>query len=437
VVSIESHGKRGKRQPRRDDDMQLPGGPRGLFPPLPRRIDDEEEDNRPHPIGFGSGFLVSAKGVIVTNHHVVANAERVTVKLHDGRKFVSKDIKGDAKTDVAIIRITSKLPLPFLQFGSSADMEVGDRVLAVGAPFGLTGTVTHGIISAKGRALAMNPYEDFLQTDAAINPGNSGGPLVSLDGKVIGVNSAIKSRSGGFQGVGLAVSSNLAQRIAETLLKYGVVKRGFLGVTMRDIKDEEEAKKLGLKSARGVVVEDLVEDGPAAKGKVQVGDVVVSVAGKSVKNMRQMRDLVAGLEVGKTVAMRVLREGKEKGLKVTIAEQPADLGMRSIPKLRGAVSLEKAGLEVADLTAEWRLRLGFKGVKKGALISKLAENGLAFTAGLRPGMVITAVDGKAVTSGKTAAAAIKAGSLAKGVRLKVESPGGKKAEVVLRESEED
>src|SRR3989440_16267 len=172
---------------------------------------------------------------LTSYHHVVDGADQVEVQLKDGRKFQSKEIHGDRKTDLAIVRIDPKTPLPFLELGDSDAMEIGDRVLAVGAPFGLTGTVTSGIISAKGRSLQLNMYEDFLQTDAAINPGNSGGPLINLEGKVIGINAAIKSRSGGWQGVGLAVASNLAKNVLESLLKDGVVHRGYLGVQIKDV----------------------------------------------------------------------------------------------------------------------------------------------------------------------------------------------------------
>src|SRR4029079_1070228 len=181
-----------------------------------------DDRDRSVELGLGSGVIVGPKGVILTNYHVVEGADFVEVRLADGRKFSSQDMAGDKKTDLAIVRVKTDKPLPFLALGDSSRMEVGDRVLAVGAPFGLAGSVTHGIISAKSRSMKLNVYEDFLQTDAAINPGNSGGPLVSLDGKVIGINSAIKSRSGGFQGVGMAISSNLARTVMSQLLKDGV-----------------------------------------------------------------------------------------------------------------------------------------------------------------------------------------------------------------------
>ena len=195
------------------------------------------------PTGSAPGFIVDAKGVVLTNHHVVDGAKEVVVQLTDGRKFVSKDIKSDPKTDLALVLIDAKTPLPALDLGDSNAMQIGDRVLAVGAPFGLTGSVTAGIISAKGRSLHMNTSEDFLQTDAAINPGNSGGPLVNMDGQVIGINTAIKSSTGGSQGVGLAITSDMARNIMQQLLKNGVVRRGYLGVQVRTLEPEVAVRR--------------------------------------------------------------------------------------------------------------------------------------------------------------------------------------------------
>ncbi len=263
VVSIESRTKPAPVRKRRRVplDEQVPEELRPFF-------DFGDGDDAPEPRGgFGSGVLVDAKGVILTNFHVVEGASQVVVHLSDGRKFTSKDVKSDPKTDLAIVRIEAPAALPFLELGDSDAMDIGDRVLAVGAPFGLTGTVTHGIISAKGRSLQLNMYEDFLQTDAAINPGNSGGPLVSLDGKVIGINAAIKSRSGGFQGVGLAIASNMVKSIMPQLLKDGVVRRGYLGVQIKEILEPEVASRLGLKEGEhGVLVTRVFDDTPGAGG---------------------------------------------------------------------------------------------------------------------------------------------------------------------------
>jgi len=235
-------------------------------------------------LGSGSGVVVDVSGVVLTNHHVVDGASEVTVMFQDGRKVVSKNITSDPKTDLAIVRLDqSKGPYAALELGDSDSMEIGDRVLAVGAPFGLAGTVTHGIVSAKNRNLNVNMYEDFIQTDAAIDPGNSGGPLLNIDGQVIGINSAIKSRTGGFQGIGLAIPSNLARSIKDQLLANGSVKRSYIGVAMQSIQDPALAKKLGLPEARGAVVNDVVGGAPAEKAGLQPGDVIVGVDGKPVK----------------------------------------------------------------------------------------------------------------------------------------------------------
>ena len=295
----------------------------GLLPPETTPTQGPKADA---PASFGSGVIVDPKGVILTNYHVLEGAESVEVRLPDGRKFTSKDWRVDRKTDLAIIRVESDKPLPSLEFGDSDSMEVGDRVLAIGAPFGLTGSVTHGIISAKSRNIRINQYEDFLQTDAAINPGNSGGPLISLEGKIIGLNSAIKSKSGGFQGVGLAISSNLAKSIVQDLLKNGTVKRGFLGVQIRDI-DADLAAKYGVKEGAGVLVTRLFEQSPAAKAGLKVGDVVISIGGKPVRDSIELQKVVTGLTLNRPADILLSRDGKSLQLKLTIEEQPEYFGI--------------------------------------------------------------------------------------------------------------
>ena len=293
----------------------------------PIRVRPGDDQNRSVEIGFGSGVVVDAKGVVLTNYHVVEGADFVEVRLTDGRKFTSKDIVGDRKTDLAIVRIQVDQPIPALEFGDSDEMEVGDRVLAVGAPFGLTGSVTHGIISAKSRNLKLNVYEDFLQTDAAINPGNSGGPLVNLDGRLIGINSAIKSRSGGFQGVGLAISSNLVKAVMQQLLKDGAVHRGYLGVQIREI-DVDLAAKLKVAEKSGVQITRIFGESPAAKGGLKAGDVVTKIGEKMIRSGADLQKVVTALPVGKLVDVAVLREGETVTAKVTVEEQPEDYGLR-------------------------------------------------------------------------------------------------------------
>ena len=282
--------------------------------------------NGEQPVGFGSGFIVDPKGVILTNYHVIEGADVLEVRLTDGRRFTPTEVRGDRKTDLAIIKIQPDKPLPALELGDSDSMEVGDRVLAVGAPYGLAGSVTHGIISAKSRNIRLNQYEDFLQTDAPINPGNSGGPLISLDGKVIGINSAIKSKTGGSNGIGLAISSKLVIEVMEQLLKQGTVKRGYLGVQIRDL-DEQLAGRLGIKQGSGVLITRIFERSPAANSGLRLGDVVHSIAGKAIHDGLDLQKVVASLPIRQPVDVVLTREGKSLQLKLLIEEQPEEFGI--------------------------------------------------------------------------------------------------------------
>ena len=317
VVSIETHAKnvnplRANPQPFNDPNV----------PDEFRRI-----PNDPQRLGFGSGFFFDPAGVVVTNYHVVDGADSATVRLHDGRKFISKNIRVDRRTDLAVIILDAgNERFPMLELGDSDAMEIGDRVLAGGAPFGLAGSVTSGIISAKGRnGLQMNMYEDFLQTDAAINPGNSGGPLVNLEGKVVGINAAIKSKSGGFQGVGLAVASNLAKNVVQALRTDGVVKRGYLGIHVREL-DAAVATRLGLPKDTGVVIAEVYDNTPAAKGGLKAGDILTSIGGTAIKDGSAIQRIVITLPINQPVEIEVLRNGKSQKLSVTIEAQPTAFG---------------------------------------------------------------------------------------------------------------
>jgi serine protease Do len=444
VVSIETKvkpkAKADQQSPRRrrsPSDDQVPEEFRKFFEEFERRQLDPDEA----PVaGFGSGFIVDPKGVILTNFHVVNGADQVEVQLKDGRSFVSKDIHGDRKSDLAIVRIHSQTPLPFLEMGDSDAMEIGDRVLAVGAPFGLTGSVTAGIVSAKGRnGLRVNMYEDFIQTDAAINPGNSGGPLVNLEGKVIGINSAIKSRSGGFQGVGLAIASNLAQTIMKSLMTDGVVHRGYLGVQITDL-NPDVAAKLDLKDKTGVVVASVLDASPAAKAGLQAGDVVTNLGGKPVKDSRELMQVVAALPLRKPVDLTVVRDGKTKVLSVTIEEQPESFGTARLPLRRfgredsASTEVEKLGLSLKDLTPEAAQQFGYKDTASGALIARVAPDSLAAEAGLQRDMLITKVDKQVVKSAAEARQQIEKAALEKGILFQVQSPQGGISYVVVKSS---
>jgi serine protease Do len=444
VVSIETQTKvvRTKAQPPRRpipyEDLAIPDEFRRFFEDF-KQMPFEQQVPR---TGFGSGFFIRADGVILTNFHVVAGADQVTVALNDGRKFHSKNIKGDRRTDLAIIRLENAgSSFPYLELGDSDNMEIGDRVLAVGAPFGLAGSVTQGIVSAKGRnGLNMNMYEDFIQTDAAINPGNSGGPLVSLDGKVIGINSAIKTHSGGFQGVGLAVASNLAKTVVRSLEKDGVVHRGYLGVQIRGL-DPEVAKRLGVPKGTGVLIGQVFDRTPASKAGLQPGDVITEIAGKKVKDGHSLQRVVADLPLKQPVDVAVLRDGKNIVLHVTVEEQPGDFGFARAgneeerpPSSFDGIVLDKLGIELADLSERAATELGYAKGTSGAVITRVEPGSVAFQAGLRRGLLVKKVDSHKVADARGAQQALEKASLSRGVLLQVQSPQGGTNIVLLRQT---
>ena len=321
VVSIETRAKPkpgAKANPQLFDDPNLPEEFRRQ-PGTP---------NDPNRLGFGSGFFIDPAGIVVTNYHVVEGAESAVVNLLDGRKFTSKNIRVDRRSDLAVILLDVKQePFPALEFGDSDAMEIGDRLLAVGAPFGLAGSVTQGIVSAKGRnGLKMNMYEDFLQTDAAINPGNSGGPLVNLEGKVVGINAAIKSKSGGFQGVGLAVASNLAKNVVQALSTTGAVQRGYLGAHIRELDRAAGAPKV-----EGVLVAEVFDKTPAVKAGLKAGDIITGISGKTIKDGNTLQRVIAALPIDKAFDFDVVRGDQSLRLTVVIEAQPADYGVPNTP----------------------------------------------------------------------------------------------------------
>ncbi len=444
VVSIEAQstvakvGIDGNTQQRElpFDDSKIPEEFRKFFKDF-KRFEMPQMPQVPRR-GFGSGFFVSEKGVILTNNHVVAGADSVRVTLQDGRKFVSRDIRGDRNTDLAIVVLNVKgEKFPFLELGDSDNIEIGDRVLAAGAPFGLRGSVTSGIISGKQRAMNLNLYEDFLQTDAAINPGNSGGPLAALDGRVIGINSAIRSRSGGFQGVGLAIPSNMAKSVKDALLKDGVVRRGYLGVQVRDL-DPDVAKRLNVPVKTGVVVGQVFDKTPASDAGIQAGDIILKVGGKNVADGRTLQRLIARAPIDKSVDMTINRDGKEQTVGVTVREQPKNFGNqraaaprqpRSTPE---AVTLDKLGVEFTDMTKKLADDFGYKNAADGVVITNVKTGSVADFGGLSKGMMIVKVDKQSVSNANEAREALNKASLADGVLLQVQSPRGGTNYVLLK-----
>jgi serine protease Do len=306
-------------------------------------------------------------------------------------------------------------------------------VLAIGAPLGLTGTVTSGIISAKGRDIHMNMYEDFLQTDAAINPGNSGGPLVNLDGEVIGINSAIKSGTGGFQGIGLAISSNLAKNVMDQLQANGTVHRGYLGVQAQ-LLDPEVAAKLGMKDKTGVVITKVGSGTPAAKCGLQDGDVLTSIAGQVVNDPKGLQRIVAGLSIGNVVELAVFRDGAPKILKLTVEEQPESFGTTTELVDAGTTSFAKIGIKVTELTAEKAKQLGFSEKAEGVLITEVEPESPASAAGLHSGMLILKVDQNSVKTPREVQGALEKGSLEKGVLFQVRSAKAGTMYVMIKSS---
>ncbi len=336
----------------------------------------------------GTGFIVSEDGYVVTNHHVVEDAGKIHVTLHDGQKYTAKIIGLDPKTDLAVIKIQAK-NLPFLTFGNSDQLQIGDWSIAIGNPFGLQATVTVGVISAKGRnQLHIVDFEDFIQTDAAINPGNSGGPLLNIDGQVIGVNTAIVSGSGGYIGIGFAIPSLMAKRVIDQLISDGQVTRGFLGVTLQPI-DSELAACYKLEKVYGALITDVVKGSPAEKAGLRQEDVIVAYNGKEVESLSALRNAISLMMPGTRVVLKVVREGKFIEIPVTVTQIPAEDGVSA---------LQKMGVRVQNLTPEICKKLGLASDTRGIFVVSVEAGSPAASAGVVPGQLILAVNRQRVSS---------------------------------------
>lgn len=352
---------------------------------------------------LGSGVIVDQDGFILTNNHVVKDADEIKIKLSDKREFKGKVIGTDPKTELAVVRIEAH-NLPVLKLGDSDRMKVGETVLAVGAPFGLTQTVTSGIVSAVGRAnVGIADYEDFIQTDAAINPGNSGGALVNIHGELIGINTAIFSTSGGYQGIGFAIPSNMAKTVMNSLIKSGKVVRGWLGVSIQPVT-ADLAKQFDLKEEKGVLVGDVTEDSPAEKAGIKRGDVIVEYNGNPISDPAMLRNLVAGTAPDTEASVKLLRDGKSHDIKVKIGELPV-----SLQKMSKEYDNLLKGVQVHDLTPEIRKELNISKQVNGVIVMNI-EEGSAVEGVLTRGDIILQINKKRIGSLKDyekAASAIK------------------------------
>lgn len=340
---------------------------------------------------LGSGFIIDAAGYIITNNHVIDEADDITVNLPDNSKFKAKVVGKDAKTDLALLKIEAKKPLPFVPLGDSDKMRVGDWVLAIGNPYGLGGSVTQGIISARQRSINAGPFDDFLQTDAPINRGNSGGPLFNVSGEVIGINSAIFSPSGGSVGIGFAIPTNLAKTVIDQLKQFGRTHRAWLGVKIQEVSDEV-AESVGLSKPIGALVVEVQAGSPAAKSSLQVGDIITHFDGKELAEMRFLPRMVAEAKIGKSVDLTVWRKGKSITVKSTLEELDETEETAKKPGEQKSKSGETGetvlGLELTPLSKELRARYGVEAKQEGLMVLSVKSGSEAAKRGIQEGAII-------------------------------------------------
>lgn len=335
------------------------------------------------PTASGSGFFISADGYIVTNYHVIKEAKQITVVLNDGREFIATVKGSDPRTDLAVLKVEGE-NFPFLKFGDSDSLDIGEWVVAIGNPFALESSLTVGVVSAKGRQdLGIAAFEDFIQTDAAINPGNSGGPLLDLHGDVIGVNTAIMTRSGGYMGIGLSIPSKMVQHIADQIIQGGSVKRAYLGVLLQPV-DKQLAEAMSLEKQEGILISDVVKGSPADKSGLKQGDIILAYDNKLIKTMAKFRNEIAMMPPGSTIMLTILRSGKK--IQIT-----ASMGSQSEGEMVSTEVIQQLGLDIENLTPEFASRFGYGSDVTGVVITRVKPGSTAAAAGLRPSFVITGV----------------------------------------------
>ena len=377
------------QQGRRGGPQQGPQGPRG---------DGEGA------VSLGSGFVIDTAGYIVTNNHVIDGADKISVTLQDNTTLKATLVGKDDKADLALLKVETDKPLKAVQFGDSDTGRVGDWVLAIGNPFGLGGSVTAGIVSARGRDIRQGPYDDFIQTDAAINRGNSGGPLFNMDGQVIGINTAIYSPSGGSVGIGFSVPSNMAKAVVQQLRDYGRARRGWLGVNIQQVTPDI-AESLGLKDSSGALVARVTEDGPASKADIHNGDVILRFNNQDVKEMKTLPRIVAETVIGKDVPVVVWRDGKQVTVQAQVGElpdSPQQVAANSPATPRQTVNrnteISGLGARLAPITDEMREKFKIGADQKGVVVTDVTPDGAAAGRGLKPGDVIVEVQQEPVST---------------------------------------
>jgi serine protease Do len=404
----------------------LPGFPSGTpFDQFLRRF-FQNPLQQPNPqekvVALGSGFIIDPRGYIVTNNHVVANADKVTVIFQDHSSHPAKVVGRDVRTDLALLKIETKKPLPYVTWGDSTKVRVGDWVVAVGNPFGLGGTVTAGIVSALGRNINEGPYDDFLQIDAPINRGNSGGPTFDLSGQVVGINTAIYSPSGGSVGIGFAIPSNTAKYVTGELEAHGKVAWGWLGVAIQKVTPAI-AKSLGLSQPEGALVASVIPDSPAAEAGVKAGDVIIKADDHDIDNVHDLPRLVAETPIGTKLPLTVVRDGENKALVADIGEMPAKLASAESTTGVPSATASALGMQLAPLGPQLRSELKIGKDVNGVVVTSVANNSPVASLGIQVGDVIMSVDQKPVTMPQQAAAALRQAAKSGNVLLLIDRNG--------------
>jgi serine protease Do len=397
VVNISTSQRVEQRQ-----QVPLPKAPEGS--PFEEFFEDffnkqGPQDNEPRRVqSLGSGFVIDSSGIIVTNNHVIEGADEITANFSDGTRLEATLIGTDKKTDIAVLKVNPDKPLPSVGFDDSDKIRVGDWVMAIGNPFGLGGTVTLGIVSARNRNINAGPYDDFIQTDAAINRGNSGGPLFDMEGKVVGINTAIISPSGGSIGIGFAIPSNIAFGVIQQLREYGETRRGWLGVRIQEVTDDL-AEGLGLDHARGALVAGMSENGPAAEAGIEPGDVIVKFDGRDVPQMKDLPRMVADTAIGKVVKVEVIRKKQSVMLDVTVGrldESEAEAASAETPATP-AESVKVAGMSLSVVTPELKEKFKLADSAKGVVVTEVVPDSPAAEKRVQAGDVIVEVAQEQVT----------------------------------------